>query len=133
MLVVGVVLLGAAPGSSWAQRSPSPRELWNAYPLDPDSRELIVKQAPPPVASAAAPSPSSSGAGDDLGLLAGVAIALAAAAFTAGLVFGRRRREPATAVAVNPASERRVVWRVHPPPLRPAPPPPPLPGREGRR
>jgi hypothetical protein len=141
-LLAGLVLLGGAPGSSWAQtstRSPSPKELWNAYPLDPGGTALNLNQALPPVEANAAPSPS--GSDDDGGFPAGIAIALAAAAFTAGLALGRGRRretQTETAMAVRPepsagnaspaASERRFVWRDYPPPSRPAPPPPPPPG-----
>ena len=138
-MVASLVLLGG-PGSSSAQasaRSPSPEELWNAYPLDPGGTTLTMEPAAPPAETDAARSQSPSDSDDASGFPAGVAIALAAAAFTAGLALGRRREtEPAMTVRAEPsvgkpspaASERRFVWRDYPPPSRPAPPPPPPPG-----
>ena len=101
--VIGVVLL-AAPGSSSAQessRTPSPEELWNAYPLDPGGTSLAVEQGSLPAEATSSRSPAPSGPDDDSGFPAWVVIALVPpAAFVAGLVLGRGR-ETETAMAVR--------------------------------
>lgn len=101
-----------------------------------------MEQESRPADAIPARSPAPNGSDDDGGFPAGVAIALAAATFIAGLALGRgRRREAATETAMatraeapagtpSPAApERRFVWRDYPQPSRPAPPPPPPPGR----
>jgi hypothetical protein len=131
-MLLGLVLLGA-PGSSSAQESapsPSPKELWNAYPLDPGGTSPTVEPQSPVETTNAAPSPS---AGDG-GFPTVIVIVLAAGAFAAGLALGRGRRrptqtDPASSVrAGDPSPERRFTARDYPPPARPAPPPPPVPG-----
>ena len=125
------MLIVASP-VAWAQeptRTPSPKELWEAYPLDPGV-------APPvPTASAefdaaptvtAAPAAASSEDDGGRGWLVVALLPFALGLFGAGVLLGRRRwRERAVATpAASPPEPKRFDWRTYPPPSRPAPPPP---------
>ncbi len=130
-MIVGLAaVLPTAP--AWAQDStPSPEELWEAYPLEPGQAAPTASADASPVASVAAPG-REAGQQDDGGAIPlAVPIGLAALlALGAGVGFGRRRRQrPAEVVEAPPVTPRRFQWRDYPPPARPAPPPPPVPGR----
>ncbi|WP_169542326.1 hypothetical protein [Solirubrobacter soli] len=131
---MGLAVLSPAPARAQEQ-TPSPKELWQAYPLQPGQAPATVTPGPSASASAA-PSATPAGAvsADDGGggVPLAVPIGLAAVlAFGAGVGLGLRRRrerpieEPA---AAEPVAPRRFQWRDYPQPARPAPPPPPVPG-----
>jgi hypothetical protein len=151
-VIAGLALAPAAP--AWAQDStPSPKELWEAYPLEPGQAAPTV--SPSSGVSSAPARPASDSGGIPLAVPIGLAALLA---FGAGVGLRRRRREtvaaalrwpwrreraaPDVAAAlqwprrreraaqdVAAAAPRRFDWRAYPPPPRPAPPPPPVPGR----
>jgi hypothetical protein len=132
--------------SAWAQdasSTPSPKELWNAYPLAPEDAPATATPSEAATEGAATPTPRQAGAappaaakddGGSAGWVIGVIVA-ALLAFGLGLAIGRRRRrerlEAAEAVGdsppVEPPAPKRFQWRDYPEPARPAPPPPPPP------
>jgi hypothetical protein len=147
------VVLGFAavllPGSAvWAQEpdatpSPSPKELWQAYPLAPEDAPATATPSEAATEGAASATParktaSRAAASDDGGgIPLAVPIGLAALlAFGAGIGLGRVRRaervermEAAEDLRpVQPPAPKRFEWRDYPEPSRPAPPPPPPPG-----
>jgi len=123
-------LLVLAPVAQAQERTPSPKELWNAYPLDaphsPTATATVTATSRRPAAQA--------GSGPPMMLVAIAPVALLALA--GGVVLRRRGRgapaEPAITPDPMPAS-RRFDWRTYPPPARPAPPAPPVPGRTTRK
>jgi len=139
LAVLGLV---AAGPSAWAQeRTPTPKELWEAYPLDPDEAPASQLPSATPAEFGAAPQTGSEAAADEGGggIPLVVPITLAALlAFGAGVALGRRRRERAAAAAAaepppaEPAPPKRFVARDYPQPARPAPPAPPVPARPAR-
>ena len=132
-----VLLLLAVP-SAWAQereREPTPKELWDAYPLQPG------EASPTPTVGSDVPSARTVVAPTDdeepgtpwyVPALLAVPLAVGAAVIAADR---RRRRARAEAEAAAPPMARRSFgWEHFPPPARPAPPaPPPPPFRGGRR
>jgi hypothetical protein len=139
-VVIGLAALLQAGSPAWAQepaKTPSPKELWEAYPLDPGqapptatpSAELRASPSVTPSAS-----PARAASPDDGGLSWLVVLLLAAPpVFAAGLLLGhlrsRARAAPPPAVAPSePPAPKRFQWREYPKPARPAPPPPPVPG-----
>jgi hypothetical protein len=123
--MVGLAVVLPAPARA-QEPSPSPKELWEAYPLQPG-------QAPPaatPVASvSASPAPRRAPRdGDGVPWLAAVLLA-APLVVAGGLLVGHRRsRTRAEPTVAGPAEPKRFQWRDYPPPARPAAPPPPVPG-----
>jgi hypothetical protein len=120
--------------SAWAQEAsstPSPKELWDAYPLEPE-------QAPATVTPSVSVSPGAVGSPDDDGGVP-LAVPLGLAALIAcgaglGLAVLRRRTtaaQPPVLVREEPERPKRFQWRDYPQPARPAPPPPPVPGARG--
>jgi hypothetical protein len=149
-----LVVLGFAavllPGSAAraqepdATPSPSPKELWQAYPLAPEdapatatpseaATEGATSPTPARTASSRPPARDDGGGGIPLAVPIGLAALLA---FGAGIGLGRVRRseraehiEPvADPQPVEPPAPKRFEWRDYPEPSRPAPPPPPPPG-----
>ncbi|MDA0162482.1 hypothetical protein OM076_19570 [Solirubrobacter ginsenosidimutans] len=128
---------------AWAQdatSTPSPKELWNAYPLAPEDAPATATPSEAATEGAATPTPRQAGAAppvkDDGGTGWVIPVIVAALlAFGLGLSIGRRRRrerlEAAEAAgdspAVEPPAPKRFQWRDYPEPARPAPPPPPPP------
>jgi MYXO-CTERM domain-containing protein len=158
-----MVLLLPAATSAWAQDAdgtPTPKELWEAYPLDPGET--------PPTATATAsaemnagpkvtPAPASSsddGGGGGIPLVVPIALA-ALLALGAGVGLSRRRgrgsedggggeiekpeppaprpSQPEFQAPITEATvpARRFEKRKYAQPARPAPPPPPVPGGHG--
>jgi hypothetical protein len=128
----------AAP-ATWSQEptsTPSPKALWDAYPLEPDQAPAT---ATPSAEFSAAPSANASrpaAGSDDGGVSWIVAILLAAPlVFAAGLLVGHRRNRagakpaPAADAGAQPAAPTGFQRREYPKPARPAPPPPPVPGQ----
>jgi hypothetical protein len=119
---------GSSARAQEASPSPSPKALWDAYPLQPEEAPAT---ATPSAEFRASPSatPASS---DDEGMPWIVVVLLAAPlVFAAGLLIGHQRsRSPDAAEAPRreAAAPRRFQWRDYPEPSRPAPPPPPVPG-----
>ena len=141
-LVLAVLGLVVAGPSAWAQeRTPTPKELWEAYPLDPDKAPASQLPSATPAEFGAAPQAGSEGGAadeDGSGIPLVVPITLAALlAFGAGVALGRRRRSQRAAAVeaaadpppAEPAPPKRFVARDYPPPARPAPPAPPVPAR----
>jgi hypothetical protein len=144
LVVVGLsALLPGAP-AAWAQdaaatASPSPKELWEAYPLAPKDAPATATPSEAATEGSASPAPRRAGssrpaASDGGGTSLAVPIGLAALlAFGAGVGLGRVRRrdrlerEESAAVPAEPAAPKRFEWRDYPKPARPAPPPPPPP------
>jgi hypothetical protein len=133
-VVIGLAALLLAGSSASAQEpssTPSPKALWDAYPLDPDK---IPATATPSAEFGASPSatPARPASSDDDGMPWLVVVLLAAPlVFAAGLLIGHRRnRAPSAqpAGAGESPAPRRFQWRDYPEPPRPAPPPPPVPG-----
>ena len=133
-MVIGLAVLLQAGSSAWAQDAsptPSPKALWDAYPLQPDQAPAT---ATPSAEFRASPSatPARSESSDDDGMPWIVVVLLAAPlVFAAGLLIGHRRsRAPGAREATGrePAAPKRFQWRDYPEPSRPAPPPPPVPG-----
>jgi hypothetical protein len=129
-VVVGLVALLPAASPSWAQEStPSPKELWEAYPLEPGQQAPTASPAAAATAAPTRPVSDTGGGGIPLAVPIGLAALLA---FGAGVGLGRRRRARKAAVSEAPPpvqpTPRRFEWRDYPPPARPAP-PPPIPGR----
>jgi hypothetical protein len=124
-LLLPVTLTSAEP------REPTPKELWDAYPLDP--RES------PPVATPGSEIgvPSSSGASqeDERALPWFVPLMLVAPlAVVAAMMISEHRRRGATtrpadqtAPTTPGTAHGSVDWHDYPPPARPAPPAPPAP------
>ena len=114
MVVVGIVASPAHEASTAVAQSPSPEELWNAYPLDPG--EEGAEPADPAPTPTVTPTPtvaqerstgsrarSAAGDGDDGGLVAPALISVTIAAFAVGLGTGvvvRRRRHRRAAAPV---------------------------------
>jgi hypothetical protein len=137
-----VLLPGAAARAQEpdASPSPSPKELWQAYPLAPEDAPATATPSEAATEGAASPAPrrttpSRPAASDDGGgIPLAVPIGLAALlAFGAGVGLGRVRRSERqgrveAAVAdpppVEPPAPKRFQWRDYPEPSRPAPPPP---------
>jgi len=125
-------LLIVASPAAWAQeptRTPSPKELWEAYPLDPGEAPAVPTpsaefDAAPTVTAAPAIAPSEDDGGR--GWLVVALLPFALGLFGAGVLLGRRRwRERAVETPVSaPPEPKRFDWRTYPPPARPAPPPP---------
>jgi hypothetical protein len=118
--------LSAAPSASADQREPTPKELWDAYPLHPeDSTPMPTPGSDAPTAVA---TPRADAGQEEGGMPWFVPIMLAVPLMIAvGIVVVEwRARHPATEPA-EPLETRRATfdWRLYPPPARPAPPPPP--------
>jgi hypothetical protein len=132
-VVIGLAALLQAGSSAWAQeRTPSPQELWEAYPLEPDQAPAT---ATPSAEFRAGPSATPKAAPPDDGGMPWLLVLLLAAppVFAAGLLIGRRRHRAPSAPPVAAEPPRRFQWRDYPEPARPAPPPPPPPPVPGAR
>jgi hypothetical protein len=135
-----------------ATGTPTPKELWNAYPLQPRKGGALPSAtagASPraSVAPSRSPAPTPVSATSGSGGIGWLPPALAAAlAFAGGLVLGRRRRTAPPAAPAAPAPEAARAARPQPPvtppaaprPLQPRrvpapPPPPPPPARFARQ
>jgi hypothetical protein len=136
VLLPGATARAQEPG---ATPSPSPQELWQAYPLAPEDAPATATPSEAATEGAGSPAPSptpaKSAAGDDDGggIPLAVPIVLAALlAFGAGVGLGRVRRgerlkrveAAADPQPVEPPAPKRFQWRDYPEPSRPAPPPP---------
>jgi hypothetical protein len=131
LVALVIALLLPVTSTSAEPREPTPKELWDAYPLKPEES--------PPVATPGTEIgvPSSSGASqeDDHALPWFVPLMLVAplAVVAAMMLVEHRRRAATTRPADQTApttagtAHRSFDWRDYPPPARPAPPaPPPL-------
>jgi hypothetical protein len=129
--LAALLLAGSSASAQEPSSTPSPKALWDAYPLDPDKVPATVTPSAELGASPSA-TPSRPAAPDEDGLPWLVVVALAAPlVFAAGLLIGHRRnRAPSRppAIAGPPSAPKRFQWRDYPEPSRPAPPPPPVPG-----
>jgi hypothetical protein len=134
--VPGIPSAGAANAQ---QREPSPEELWDAYPLEPEA-ERTEEAAPPGTTGRAgapgadaSPTPSATATrapvspratDDEDGGLPAVALAAAViAAFASGLIAGRirrRRRLAAGSAATPPAPTDATARPIEPAAARPA-------------
>jgi hypothetical protein len=143
-MVTGLAaLLLQGSSSAWAQdasKTPSPKELWEAYPLEPSEAPPTATPSPELGAGArvtATPTATPAASSDDGGVPLAVPIGLAALlAFGAGAGLGlhRRRERPAEespVAADEPPEPQSFPRRHYPEPARPAPPPPPVPGQRG--
>ena len=160
-LITALAVAGTlfAPVASAQERTPSPKELWDAYPanpggeptIPPDERATATPTASGGVAGAQATSSGSPGdASSDGGpplVPAPIMIAIAALALGGGVLLWRRHRSRwgvSRALALRyvdedvaepappppPPPVPKPVRRDFPPPARPAPPaPPPPPAR----
>ena len=123
-LVVAAAL--AAPPATADQREPTPKELWDAYPLSPDEST----PAPTPgsdVPAPAVPPRAEPGQDDGGGLPWFVPIMLAAPlVVVAAILLRERRPRYLTTERTEPAKTKPAAfdWRRYPPPARPAPPAP---------
>ena len=116
------------------QRDPTPKELWDAYPLQPEEAPAVPtpgSDVPEPVASPRAAAVVEPDDGGGLPWFVVIMLATPLVVAAAMLLSDRRRRRPAPVTAEQIAPPAIVKngaafdWRVYPPPARPAPPAPP--------
>jgi hypothetical protein len=139
-VVIGLAAMLQVGSSAWAQeptRTPSPKELWDAYPLEPGRAPATATPSAEFGASVTAtptPRPASSDDGGTPWLL--IIVLAAPLVFAAGLLLGHRRDRARAAAAEGPVQPpepqepKPFQWRDYPEPARPAPPPPPVPGQD---
>ena len=133
-MVVGLAVLGLGAPAARAQdaaatASPSPKELWEAYPLAPEDAPATATPSEAATEGQRSPaSPSRPAAEDSGGIPLAVPIALAAVlAFGTGIGLGRVRRrdrlerEEFADAPAEPAPPTGFQWRDDPQPARPAP------------
>jgi len=138
-MVIGLAALLQVSSTAWAQeasKTPSPKELWEAYPLEPGQTPPTATASPELDAGArVTATPTATPAEDGGGVPLAVPIGLAALlAFGAGAALGlhRRRERPmqeTPVAAEEPPAPPTFPRRTYPEPARPAPPPPPVPGQ----
>ncbi len=96
-LAISGMLAGVAPAAAQQTAQPTPRELWQTYPLDGGSNGGKIRLPP---GSTARPSPARAtrpaGNHDGSGATLPILLLVALAALGCGLVLGRRRRAAAT-------------------------------------
>src|SRR5690349_756760 len=125
-LVLALALwLPTAPSQAQKQ-DPSPKELWDAYPLQPGETPAV----PTPGSDIPAPTPAAAEP-RDAGTPWTVPLAGLTAVGALSFVLLRRRRaqpEPAAAPTASNVERLTIEWRVGPPPPAPPAPPPPVNG-----
>jgi hypothetical protein len=139
ILVVGALAMGA-PAAVAQEESPSPQQLWDAYPLDPETAQSqagVESQSGAGTPGAGAGSAASTGAAGerrgaesgDPSLTVPALVGAALLAFAVGLAAGQasRRRAAATANGEGPPARPRRPARpkLRPAALAPTPPPEP--------
>jgi hypothetical protein len=116
LVLVAVIALGASPALAVAADTPTPEQLWDAYPLDPPAKGPRLHV---PASGAAAPAAgqenapaADEGSGFPLALAVGIGMAL----FAVGLTLGSRRHRtrrpgPASAAPLRPGATCEIRWR----------------------
>ncbi len=120
MAVAGLLASPGYTAPTAGAQTPSPEQLWDAYPLDPgDQRADPADPAPTPMAGTdrgtVPPGPQAAGEDGDSGLRIPVLIGVVAA-FAVGLGAGglARRRAAATAAELKPATAGAAPMPVAP-------------------
>jgi hypothetical protein len=129
LIALTIALLLPVTSASAEPRQPTPKELWDAYPLEPGESPPVAT----PGSEVEAASSSSPNQEDDGGIPWFVPLMLAAPlVVVAAMMLTEHRRRSATkrpADQVVPTASgtahRSFDWRDYPPPARPAPPSPP--------